>query len=75
MKQTNRSKEKKINTYDKKMFRTIEHGIEGEDGCCRMCKETFDSSKKAYQHAKKTLHTVDLYREHWVEYTSYVKSL
>ena len=59
--------------YDKKAFRTVKHGISQEEGNCRHCNEDFYTSKKAYAHAKKTGHTVDIYREHWVEYTSYVK--
>lgn len=62
-------------TYNKTAFRTVKHSATEEDGECRHCGKTFDSAKKAYQHARTTLHTVDLYREHWVEYTSYVKPL
>jgi len=59
--------------YDKKNFRTVKHGVEEENGYCRHCKKDFTDAKKAYNHARLTGHTVDLYREHWVEYTSYIK--
>ena len=64
--------------YDKKHFRTVKHGLEDENAYCRHCVESFHEkgcAKKAYEHAKKTGHTVDVYREHWVEYTSFVKDI
>lgn len=62
--------------YDIKKFRTVKHGIDATDAHCRHCKFSEfegDVSAKARRHAKKTLHTVDVYRSHHVEYTSHVK--
>lgn len=55
---------------DKKHFRAVKHGLEAENACCRHCKKDFDTAKQGYSHAKSSGHTVDVYREHWVEYTS-----
>ena len=63
--------------YDISKFRSIRHGVDGCDAYCRHCKESWYGSeneiKKAIIHAKKTGHTVDVHREHWTEYTCYVK--
>ena len=58
--------------YNTKHFRIVRHGLEEESCYCRMCNKTFKNAKEAYAHAKKTLHTVDVYRENWTEYTSYI---
>jgi len=62
--------------YDKSKYRSIRHGLDGQSAFCRHCnKRWYDNDvKKAIYHAKTTGHTVDVYREHWTEYTSYVKA-
>jgi len=62
-------------TYDIKSFRTVKHGIEDINAYCRHCDKSFhgkSADRSARYHARKKLHTVDVYREHWIEYTSYV---
>lgn len=62
--------------YALSKFRTIRHGESGLNANCRMCKESKysgDIQGWARDHARKTLHTVDMYRENWTEYTSHYK--
>ena len=60
--------------YNKIKFRAIRHGIDSQSAYCRNCQNSkFDTAKEGIAHAKKTGHTVDVYRENWTEYTSYVK--
>ena len=63
--------------YDKSKFRRVKHGVDGRSAYCRHCKESwYDTEgeiRKAIYHAKTKGHTVDIYREHWVEYTSFTK--
>lgn len=62
-------------SYDITHFRNVRHGLEDETAHCRMCDWNDDgigAAKKARIHAKQTLHTVDVYREHWTELTSHV---
>lgn len=64
--------------YDIQKFRTVKHGVKDETADCRHCEfSEYDdgAAKKGYRHAKQTAHTVDVFREHHVEYTSYVKPL
>ena len=64
--------------YDIAAFRLVKHGIDGVTAHCRHCKwRTFDGEvkAKARRHAKKELHTVDVYQTNWTEYTSYVKEI
>ena len=63
----------------KNPMRTIRHGLEEISIQCRVCgysdTSEKDISKKAREHAKKTGHTVDIYRENWTEITFYKKDL
>ena len=63
--------------YDKSKFRRCKHPVDGRNAYCRGCTkgwhDTENEMKKAINHAKTTGHTVDIYREHWTEYTSHVK--
>jgi hypothetical protein len=66
----------KKGTYNSNAFRTITHGLHDENAYCRHCKWSkwgLGAGRKGRYHAKKTLHTVDVYREHWTEHTSWVK--
>lgn len=55
-------------------LRTIKHGVDSEILSCRICEFGGDGTiKEAKKHAKKTGHTIDLYREHWIELTYYEK--
>lgn len=63
-------------SYDLKAFRTVRHGESDTNAYCRHCKEGWhdgDVQGKARDHARKTLHTVDFYRENHTEYTCHVK--
>lgn len=63
-------------SYDITAFRTTKHGLSDVNAYCRQCgwiSNDTNTREKARNHAKKTLHTVDVYRETWTEYTSYVK--
>ena len=69
---------KKEKKYDIKHFRTVKHGRSDENAYCRHCKwsiHTGNVSNSARYHAKKTLHTVDVYRENHIEFTSYVSKI
>jgi len=62
--------------YDIKKFRSVKHGQSDISAHCRMCSwSCFESTtlSKARSHAKKYVHTVDVYREHHTEFTSYYK--
>lgn len=63
--------------YDKSKFRACKHGLDGVFCYCRHCEKTLGFEKKdikkSIYHAKTTGHTVDVYRENWTEYTSFVK--
>ena len=55
-------------------MRIIEHGVEDESFDCRICNFGGTGNiNKAKYHAKKTGHTIDFYREHWIEITYYNK--
>lgn len=63
-------------SYDIDNFRAVRHGLDDESFHCRQCESSdagVGSAKKGRVHAKKTQHTVDVYREHWTEYTCYKK--
>ena len=50
--------------------------MESETAYCRKCNESKHNGNVqgwARDHCRKTLHTVDFYRENWTEYTCYVK--
>jgi len=60
--------------YDIKKFRSIKHGLSETNAYCRHCKwseREGNVALKAKVHAKKNLHTVDVYRKHHTEYTSF----
>ena len=59
--------------YDINKFRTVKHGLDEVSAHCRHCDFHSQNAESASKHAKKTLHTVDVYRTHHVEYTSHVK--
>jgi len=62
--------------YDIKKFRSIKHGQSDINAHCRHCDWSCYGSKtlgKARYHATNKLHTVDIYREHHTELTSYFK--
>ena len=66
------------NGYDIKTFRAVKHGTTESSAYCRKCDWNYDegdkvASIKGRQHAAKTMHTVDVYRETHTEFTSYVK--
>ena len=55
-------------------LRLIKHGVDSETVHCRICIFSGDGTMKiAKKHAQETGHTVDLYREHWIELTYYKK--
>lgn len=62
--------------YDIKKFRSVKHGLSDINAYCRHCNwssHAFSSTvNQAKYHAKKNLHTVDVYRERHTEYTSFV---
>jgi len=63
--------------YDIKHFRHVKHGQSDINAHCRHCnwyEYDGDVASKARRHARKELHTVDVYRENHTEYTSYVKT-
>jgi hypothetical protein len=64
-------------TYNSEDFRRVNHGVskDGYSFHCRMCKfsDYGKSEHKGRKHAQETGHTVDVYREHWVEFTSHKK--
>lgn len=60
--------------YDKTKFHRVKHGLDGVYCYCRHCDKSWlekEDVKKVIYHAKKTGHTVDIYRENWTEYTSF----
>lgn len=71
-----------IKKYDLGSFRLVKHGAEDINASCRQCKweanclntkNLNNVSKKAAEHCRQTLHTVDVYRENHTEYTCYVR--
>ena len=55
-----------------KEMKRIKHGLDDTTCYCRQCSfNEFegDVARKAKEHCQKTKHTVDIYREHWTEYT------
>ena len=67
--------------YDITKFRSIRHGVKEITAYCRQCNFSLDSCKdkdvadKARDHSRKTLHTVDVYRENHTELTCFVKEI
>lgn len=67
--------------YDITKLRSISHGCEEMNAYCRQCDFSIHGGKKdlslvaikARNHAKSTLHTVDVYRENHTELTCFVK--
>lgn len=60
---------------DKKKYRVVKHGLSDVNGYCRMCETSWhgkSNNKEMINHAKTTGHTVDVFRENWTEYTSWV---
>ena len=63
-------------------MRVIYHKMDDASAYCRICSFSMDNidGKDAYiitkakEHARKTGHTVDIYREHWTEITYYNKN-
>ena len=61
--------------YDVATFRLVKHGIEDEDAFCRHCDwSNFGKTvtNSARYHARTMVHTVDVYRQQHIEFTSYV---
>jgi hypothetical protein len=60
-------------------FRTINHGLEkdGATSYCRMCDFSesggLEVQRRAKEHAKETLHTVDVYKSNHTEYTCWTR--
>jgi hypothetical protein len=74
----NKKDDMKKGTYDLKAFRTVRHGESDKSAHCRMCKESrYDGDVQGWvrDHARKTLHTVDFYRENHTEYTCHIKAI
>ena len=67
-------------TYDLAAFRKVVHGNSDCNAYCRHCSQSWHATdtrnvkEKARDHARKTLHTVDVYNENHTQYTSYVKA-
>ena len=62
---------------DKTKYRVVKHGLSEVNCYCRICGTSWHEEgdvKKAIHHAKTTGHTVDVYRENWTEYTSWVNN-
>ena len=72
-----KEKQDKYKERLKNPMRTIRHGLEEVSCFCRVCKYSDfgkeEVAKRARYHAKKTGHTVDIYRENWTEITFYKK--
>jgi len=65
--------------YDIKKIRKVKHRERDETYYCRMCDFSGNGStgtaiKEAKKHCRKTLHTVDVYKEVWEEITCFSKT-
>lgn len=66
--------------YDIKTFRCVKHSEKEVTAYCRHCRFSLDSVKdknvvqKAREHALNTGHTVDVYRQSWIEYTCHKRA-